>query len=368
VTLDGGASPAGTQRYAARFPAAAAGHFRSAGEWTASSIGLGTYLGDDDASTDDQYRGAMARALSLGCNVLDTAINYRHQRSERVIGATLRELVGAGTVTRDQVIVATKGGFIPFESGYAGGMRRYVEETFLKPGIMTADDVAAGIHCMTPRYLRHQLDASRRNLDCALIDIYYLHNPETQLAAVGRERFATRVRGAFEVLEEAAAAGTIGVYGTATWNGFRLAPGTVEWLSLRELVEAAREVGGDRHHFRAVQLPFNLAMPEAYAAPTQLRHDRQIPLLDAAAEQGVMVMASASLLQARLTHGLPPELGTALDGRLTSDAQRALQFARSAPGLTAALVGMSDAGHVEENLRLVGVPPVGAGRFRELFR
>jgi aryl-alcohol dehydrogenase-like predicted oxidoreductase len=44
-------------------------------------------------------------------------------------------------------------------------------------------------------------------------------------------------------------------------------------------------------------------------------------------------------------------------GSLATDAQTGIQFVRSAPGITTALVGMSQRAHVEENLQLVGVAP-----------
>jgi len=52
-------------------------------------LGLGTYLGADDGETDVLYQDAIVRALELGVNVLDTAVNYRHQRSERAIRTAL---------------------------------------------------------------------------------------------------------------------------------------------------------------------------------------------------------------------------------------------------------------------------------------
>src|ERR1700704_4976069 len=70
---------------------AAPGHFRQGmGVWL-SSLGIGTYLGRDDAATDALYAASVRRALQLGLNVVDTAINYRHQRSERAVGAAVRE-------------------------------------------------------------------------------------------------------------------------------------------------------------------------------------------------------------------------------------------------------------------------------------
>jgi len=88
------ATPEGTARYVARFAGRVAqGHFRQAQGLWVSSIGLGTYLGDPDDATDRAYVEAVKRAVRLGCNVIDTAINYRFQRSERAIGQALRELL-----------------------------------------------------------------------------------------------------------------------------------------------------------------------------------------------------------------------------------------------------------------------------------
>ena len=78
------------------------------------------------------------------------------------------------------------------------------------------------------------------------------------------------------------------------------------------------------------------------------------------------VMTSASILQGRLSRGLPTEMQAALPG-LASDAQRAIQFVRSAPGVTTALVGMAQAAHVEHNLGLLGVPPLPTASIAALF-
>lgn len=75
------------------------------------------------------------------------------------------------------------------------------------------------------------------------MDVYYVHNPETQLSEIPRETFHARIREAFGALEEACAEGKLTIYGTATWNGFRVAPEKRGHLSLEELVSAAREAG-----------------------------------------------------------------------------------------------------------------------------
>jgi len=77
-------------------------HFRrpeslpGAGELWFSSIGLGTYLGEPDDAADGEYVDAISSALRSGINVLDTAINYRHQRSERNMGTALARLIRDG--------------------------------------------------------------------------------------------------------------------------------------------------------------------------------------------------------------------------------------------------------------------------------
>ncbi|MCS6816203.1 MAG: aldo/keto reductase [Blastocatellia bacterium] len=359
----------GTERFRARFAEAqAAGHFREAfGLWI-SSIGIGTYLGASDAETDRAYGEAIAWALQRGSNVIDTAINYRCQRSERVIGEVLARLVAAGTIARDEVLVATKGGYIPFD-GHPPRTRaewqRYLEETFFRPGILRPEDVVGGIHSLAPRYLEHQLETSLRNLRLETVDVYYLHNPEQQLEEISREEFRRRMRAAFAWLEEKVAEGKIGVYGTATWEGYRVPPDERVHLSLAELVALAKEVGGTDHHFRVIQLPYNLLMPEASLLRTQTLGGWQVSVLEAAEHLGIVVMASAPLLQGRLAAQWPVARADALKG-LTA-AQRALQIVRSTPGITVALVGMSRRAHVEENLRLADIRPLSREEWRQIL-
>jgi aryl-alcohol dehydrogenase-like predicted oxidoreductase len=341
--LPGQATPEGTARYAGRFAPAATGHFRPVLGRTISSIGIGTYLGRDDAATDAAYAAAVRRALQLGINVVDTAINYRNQRSERAVAVALRE----GSTPRDAIVVCTKGGYLPFDGSRPADVRAYVERTFLAPGLLEASDIVAGCHSLAPAFLRDQLDRSRRNLGVAAVDVYYVHNPETQLGEVSRAEFVRRMRGAFEVLERACADGIVGVYGTATWSGYRLPPDDPEHLSLHELVGVARELAGDGHHFRAVQLPFNMEMDEARAE----RNQRGRTLLEAAREEGIAVFASASMLQGELARRLPNGAGDTLPP-LRTDAQRALHFVRSTRGIACALAGMKTTAHVEENAEL----------------
>lgn len=322
------ATAEGTARFraeSANNARAAKGHFRDFhGRWL-SSIGLGTYLGPDDDVTDALYRDAVTRALELGINVFDSAINYRNQRSERAIGQAL------ASAPRDQIFLSTKGGFLAFDGARPHDVRGYLEETYVRPGLLRWDEIVGGCHALAPRFLLNQLDRSLRNLGVGSIDLYYLHNPETQLGEVPRPEFLRRLRGAFEALERACAEGKIGAYGTATWSGYRADPAEEDYLSFAEVLAAARDVGGERHHFHAVQLPFNAEMDEALALHNQ-EGDRT--LLEAAEQAGVAVFASASLLQGRLA------------------ARESLQYVRGTRGVACALAGMKTRAHVEENAAL----------------
>jgi aryl-alcohol dehydrogenase-like predicted oxidoreductase len=365
--IKGKATPGATASYAARFTSLP-GNFRPMFELSASSLGMGTYLGEMDRETDEMYRDAAKIAIGGGVNVLDSAVNYRFQRSERSIGAAIRELIDAGSVKREELIVASKGGYITFDGEMPANPREYFDRNFVKTGLIGPGDLVDNSHCMTPRYLAAMLDQSRANLGLETIDVYFLHNPESQVAAVGRAEFMRRMGLAFELLESKVKDGAIGVYGTATWNGYRVRPDSADYLSLQELVDLAASVGGPNHHFKVIQLPYSLAMPEAFTLQNQRvsGEDQMLSLLEAARALGVAVWASASLLQGRLTARLPEVVADAMDG-LRTDAQRSIQFVRSTPGVNVALVGMKSAGHVAENLETLRRPPASFESFMKLF-
>lgn len=361
------ATAEGTERYSNRFAGRAAkNHFRQQHRLTLSSIGIGTYLGDADAATDLKYTGAVVRAVQLGINVIDSAANYRFQRSERSIGQALKTLANAHGFAREELLICTKGGFLPFDGAPPRNVREYVNETFVKPGIASFEEIVGGSHCMTPAYLQNQLDQSLRNMDLECVDVYYVHNPESQLGHVSESEFYLRLKLAFERLEQNRQHGKLNFYGVASWNGFRVPAESSEHHSLVRIVEAAREAGGDAHGFRFIQLPFNLAMPEAITLANETLDGERMTVIDAAKRLGVTVVASASMSQGRVARGLPDAVRRPL-GSLATDAQTAVQFVRSTPGITTALVGMSRVEHVEENLSLVEVEPAGAESFSQLF-
>src|SRR5438445_4230352 len=155
----GHATPEGTTRYRDRFSQLRdAGHFRRpenvrwADELWLSSIGLGTYLGEPDDTTDSHYIEAINTALLSGINVLDTAINYRHQRSERNIGAALTQQIESGQLKRDEVLICTKAGYLSFDGNLPADPRAYFMREYVESGILDPAQITGGTHCMAPGY------------------------------------------------------------------------------------------------------------------------------------------------------------------------------------------------------------------------
>src|SRR6185312_8462741 len=175
------ATSEGTARYRDRFAAFRdAGFYRTVFNLEVSTLGIGTYLGDANDATDRAYTDALIAAGESGINFFDCAINYRDQRSERCIGAALERM------QRDEVVICTKAGFLT-----PGAM----------PESLRRDEVVGGMHSMAPEFLADQIDRSRANLRVDTVDVFYLHNPETQLGFLDRAQFDDRIRRAFAQLE-----------------------------------------------------------------------------------------------------------------------------------------------------------------------
>jgi len=114
----------------------------------ASSLGLGC-MGMSEwygPTNDEESRATIKRAFEMGLNFFDTADVYGNGHNETLLGSAVREI-------RQDVILATKFGFLPNEAGLNG----------------------------RPEYVKKACDASLTRLGTDYIDLYYLHRIDPQV-------------------------------------------------------------------------------------------------------------------------------------------------------------------------------------------
>ena len=367
MTILGRATKEGTQRYRERHK----NHcdptfFHEAGELIASSIGIGTLIGEPDEHNKGLLTKAIVESVRRGGNLIDSSISYGCQQSERSVGEGIRSLLELKEVSRDELIICTKGGILPHpEKNRANWFyQNYVEPSKFS---INMKDLVRTRYCIHPEYLQDQIDRSLKNLGLQTIDIYYIHNPERQLLKITPDIFYDKLRAAFEVMEDAVLSGQIAAYGLATWEGFRLPVTSREHLDLAKIKSIAREVAGNKEdQFRFLQLPLNMTMLEALLLPTQKIEGQSIPVLEAAYRLGIIPVASNSICKAQIAGQIPENINCAFDDNLWTDCQRGLQYTRSAPALATALVGMKTIEHIEENLALMNISSLERKNFQEI--
>jgi aryl-alcohol dehydrogenase-like predicted oxidoreductase len=366
--LMGHATPEGTKNYvknAVKNRGKPADHFRVFDNLYLSSIGMGTYLGKPNKEDDQSMENAVYDSIKSGSvNVVDTAINYRAMRSEKSVGRALLRLINDGIVTRDQVFVSTKNGYITNDGDYPEiDVMEYVQTMFISNGIMHADDISSGYNVLNPNYLKRCIDKSIANLHLATLDLVYVHNPfESWYEDVSREDFFQMLSKVFEAYEEYRTLNKIRYYGMATWTCFRVPPDSKEYLSLEDITKTAEKVGGlGKHGFRFIQLPYNLAYSEALLLKNQsVGTEKNLTILEAAEKLKIGVFTSIPLFQGRLLRTKIPDYGG-----LTDQVSKLLQIVRSSPSVIAPLVGQKEPNHVEQNLKITSVSPMGSKEYKE---
>lgn len=306
---------------------------------TLSNIGLGTYLGDATTEHDMGYIQAIQKSVELGCNLIDTAINYRGQRSELNVSKALQQILATTDITREDLVIATKGGFTPadWRSGRIGESARQDMHDFYRYSVapILGKDASNNerINFIETDFIEWAFNQSLHNLSLKKIDIYYLHNPEMSLETLGAETFYKELAHTFRFLESQVAQGKLGMYGFATWSGFLADESEANYLDLERILGTARLVGGDSHSFKVIQLPFNQARTEA---SDELNQKGQ-SILDAAKDNGLTVFTNVSLNQGKDFYRFTPE--------------SMINFLIEDKRVDCALIGMKDPSKVERNLK-----------------
>jgi aryl-alcohol dehydrogenase-like predicted oxidoreductase len=364
--LEGYATPEGTKKYTeyAISQGRPRSHFKSFDSLRLSSIGMGTYLGQLSEEDDQAVENAVYQSIKSGAvNVIDTAINYRAMRSEKSIGRALLRLVNDRIISRDQVFVSTKNGYITNDGDYPNiDVMEYIHRMYIQTEIITADDISTGYNVINPNYLAKCIDKSLMNMHISTIDLVYIHNAfESWYEDVSRQQFMEMLVKAFKVYEKYRAKNKIRYYGMATWTCFRVPTGSPEYLSLEQVVKCAESVEGKDHGFRFIQLPYNLAYSEALLLRNQsVGSEENLTILQAAAKLNIGIFTSIPLFQGRLLSSQIPNYGG-----ITDPVAKLVQIIRSSPSVIAPLIGQKKAEHVEENLKTANMPPLSEEEFKQ---
>lgn len=363
--IPGFATPEGTARYAAQHAGdTAAGHYSDFLRMRIrlSSIGIGTFPGRAIPVVDASITKLVSQALLHGLNVIDTAAHYRYGRSIQAVGEGVRDALRHG-VPRDAMFLISKGGFLTLRDGVPQDFDAWFEREIVAQGLGGREDLAKGVHLLSPAYIDYQIEFSRRRMGVATLDAFLIDQPEVHIPVIGKERLNQKLLKLFTLLEHAVQEGRIRCYGISTFEGFRVETDHPLFQSLTSMLglaeKAARVVTGmeaARHHFKLVQMPFNQVMLEGF---TRFNHatgqDNIASTLQAAHQLRVYVMASHTLLKGHLARQSLDVVQRSMPG-LANPAQRAIQFNRSTPGLGTTLVGMSDPAHLEDALIVAGTP------------
>ena len=357
--ISGFATPEGTKNFTTKNNSIPEKNFNIFQDLSLSNVGIGTYLGNPDSDTDNIVKNAVKKSVLAGMNVIDTAINYRAQKAERSVGQAISELVNENKISRDEIFISTKNGYVTNDGDIQEDLMQYVMRELGKPGIVKEGDISSGYHCMTIPYLEDQLNRSLKNLQLECIDLIYLHNAVEGNLEMPKETFLQKLKDVFEFYEQKRKDGKIRFYGMATWDCFRVAEDHKMFLSLEKVIEIAKSVGGNDHGFRFIQLPYNLHFDQAFMQKNQLVDGKSASILDSAKQLNVGVFTSVPLMQGKLLDWAKdkPEFSA------VSPSVGLLQFIRSTPGVLAPLVGQKSDAHVIENLEVLKIPPFSEEEF-----
>ena len=361
--ITGYATPEGTKKFAERQHEVSQQNYKNINDLTLSNVGIGTYLGNPDVETDSLVEDAVKQSVLGGLNIIDSAINYRAQKAERSVGNAISQLIDNNDISREEIFVSTKNGYITNDGDIKEDLMQYVIREYGKTGIVKEGDISPGYHCMTIPYLNDQLGRSLKNLGLDCIDLMYLHNSVEGQTHLPREQFLKNLKGVFDFYEKKRKEGKIRFYGMATWECFRTTPENPLFLQLTEVIDLAIQAGGKEHGFRFIQLPFNLMLDQAYITKNHNIDGKNSSVLEAAQKFNLGVFTSVPLMQGKLlATNIIPEFGN------SSMSVRLLQFVRSTPGITAPLIGHKSASHVKENMDVMKIPPLSESEFNNLVK
>ncbi len=201
------------------------------------------------------HQKALKYALDNGIKHIDTSSNYMNGDAERLIAEELKNR------NREDFIIVSKGGYIQGEN------LKKVQEGYQVDELVIYDEHC--YHCIHPKFISEQIDLSLQRLQTDYIDVYLLHNPEyyilkeikNGMTKEAIENFQNimqeRIKKSFVLLEQKVNEGKIKAYGISS-NSFSKKNNDPHFLEYKNLINYAKQIAGENHHLKVIQLPINL--------------------------------------------------------------------------------------------------------------
>lgn len=344
-------------------------HFKQVEDLYLSSLGMGTYLGSLSSKDDLNLESSIYSSVKEGCiNVIDTAINYRSMLSEKSIGRAINRLINEEIIHRDELFICTKNGYFTNDGDFNQiDIESYLKLMYIDRDIIDPKDISSSYNIMNPNYIANCIDRSLCNMGLDTIDLVYIHNSfESWYDQVEKPVYYEMLSRVFEVYEEYRKRDKLRYYGMATWSCFTAQAKSPNYLSLRDVIEIAIDVGGADNGFKFIQLPYNSLMTEPYTYRNQQVGDssQYVSILNAANHFGIHVFTSIPLFQGKL---LSLKIDDKFLSTLPYESAKLLQFVRSTPGIVAPLVGQKTSDHTNQNIAISKYPRLTQGEFNEVL-
>ncbi|KAJ3191283.1 hypothetical protein HK101_007912 [Irineochytrium annulatum] len=281
------ATAVGTHRFSSRFPRTRFIKCPHLG-LTLSSLGFGSHrLGSHG---EDEGVRAVQVAARGGINVFDTSGHFGNGRSERIIGTALRTLLSHNEISRDEVAIVTKLGFILGSENVTAwrAAPSASKDIALMPGGKAA-------HCISPRFVEGEITASLERLGVEGVDCVMLNMPERMLMATNRTISKAELHdiilSAFRHLEKEVDRGRIGSYGVCS-NSLHL-PDHPDNIGLSALLQASSDAfkglqtERSSSAFKAIEYPLNLFERESIQSALLPTSHTSVCLATAASTAGL---------------------------------------------------------------------------------
>jgi|WetSurMetagenome_2_1015567.scaffolds.fasta_scaffold06143_6 aryl-alcohol dehydrogenase-like predicted oxidoreductase len=260
-----------------------------------SRIGFGGYRIDDRV---EEHYNALRKAVTNGITLIDTSANYTDGRSEILVGNVISDLITEKKVRRENVTIVTKGGYMQGQN-YKFALKKKKQGTPFNEVVEIEDGLW---HCISPDFLEDQINRQlfrlNQNDNYGYIDVYLLHNPEYFLKwaelnekdnANTLDEYYSRIKKAFEFLEDKVSEGKIKSYGVSS-NSFPRALNYFDFISLEKIIDCADSIKAN-NNFKFIELPFNLIESNAVL---EKNHSGK-SVIECAEENGIKVLVNRPL-------------------------------------------------------------------------